>query len=326
MNDLISIIVPVYNVSDYIEKCVKSILAQTYENIEIILVDDGSKDDSGNKCEQLKQMDKRIKVIHKENGGLSSARNAGIDIAKGKYLTFIDSDDYVNVDFIKVLYNNLINYKSDISAVSVKKVYNQNQDTHEFNKSNITITEGIEKYYNIYNSKAFVTVVSWNKLYKRKIFENLRYKEGILHEDEEIIHKILSKANRIVYDDAKLYYYFQRNNSIMNKYNIKRLQIVQSLENRIDYFKEINEDILVDISKYYYLTVLTINYSFLNKTIPNYIDYKSSLKIKIKNLYREIKNSKYLSLNQKIKLKLCVYFPYLTIMIFNIKKKLRSNL
>ncbi|MDU2552528.1 MAG: glycosyltransferase family 2 protein, partial [Staphylococcus epidermidis] len=111
----ISIIVPVYNVENYLKKCVESILSQTFTDFELLLVDDGSTDSSGEMCDELKRLDERIKVIHKENGGLSSARNAGIDVAKGKYLTFVDSDDYIDTHMLEVLYKNMVHEDADLS-------------------------------------------------------------------------------------------------------------------------------------------------------------------------------------------------------------------
>lgn len=119
----ISIIVPVYNVENYLKKCVESILSQTFTDFELLLVDDGSTDSSGEMCDELKRLDERIKVIHKENGGLSSARNAGIDVAKGKYLTFVDSDDYIDTHMLEVLYKNMVQEDADLSIVGVTSVY-----------------------------------------------------------------------------------------------------------------------------------------------------------------------------------------------------------
>ena len=123
MEDLISVVVPIYNVENYIKKCVDSILSQTYKNLEIILVDDGSPDNCPQICDEYAQKDNRIKVIHKENGGLSDARNAGIDISKGKFITFIDSDDYIEKDYVEVLYNSIKENASDMAIGSHKAIY-----------------------------------------------------------------------------------------------------------------------------------------------------------------------------------------------------------
>ncbi len=141
MEELISIIVPVYNVEQYLEKCVKSIIRQTYKNIEIILIDDGATDSSGKICDKLKLKDNRIKVIHKENGGLSDARNAGLKVAKGEYIGFVDSDDYIKEDMFETLYNLNKKYNSEISIVSYYEIckdkliaVRESDEVQQFNK------------------------------------------------------------------------------------------------------------------------------------------------------------------------------------------------
>ena len=208
MNELISIIVPIYNVEKYLDRCIKSIINQSYNNLEIILVDDGSPDRCGEMCDEWAKIDKRIIVVHKENGGLSDARNAGIDIAKGNYLSFIDSDDYVHKDFIKVLYELCIKYNSDISmcgAFETSKDENCNfnlQQGNECVKYSKTI---LERKDNIY-------CVAWNKLYKKEVFKYIRYPKGKLHEDVAVINKILYYSNKIAITDLRLYFYYSNEN------------------------------------------------------------------------------------------------------------------
>ena len=135
--DLISIVVPIYNVEKYLEKCINSIIIQTYKNIEIILVNDGSTDSSGKICDIYLKKDKRIKVIHKKNGGLSDARNVGIENAKGKYIAFIDSDDFIDSDFIEILYNLIIEYNADVSCCKCNVIYKKNKKQQVEEKINI---------------------------------------------------------------------------------------------------------------------------------------------------------------------------------------------
>lgn len=225
--DKISIIVPVYKVEDYLENCVNSLLNQSYINIEIVLVDDGSPDSCPKLCENYARVDSRVKVIHKENGGLSSARNAGIVAATGKYITFIDSDDYVNIHYIEILVNAMQRYDTDIAVcsydiVSPEKV-NSEDVISELEYKKMSRDEFIETA--LYG-KGF-SVSAWGKLYKRSMFSELRYMEGILYEDLQIFPHIAKMIYSAVYVDAKLYYYTIRPNSIINsKFTMRKLDYI----------------------------------------------------------------------------------------------------
>ena len=212
-NELISIIVPVYNVEEYLERCVESIINQTYQNIEIILVDDGSKDNSGKICDKLKERDIRIKVIHKENGGLSDARNAGLKIANGKYIGFVDSDDYIEKDMFETLYNLNKKYNSEISIVSFNELYNgkiigvrNSKKIEELNKINaikeLLIDTKIQSY-------------AWNKLFKRELFNNIEFPTNKNFEDIATTLLLFEKANKVVLYEEPKYNYVRRDNSIV---------------------------------------------------------------------------------------------------------------
>ena len=219
--DLISVIVPIYNVEKYLDKCVESIVNQAYSNLEIILVNDGSPDSCLEKCEEWKKKDKRIIVLNKENGGLSSARNAGIDICKGDYIVFVDSDDYIHTKMIEKLYNNLKKYDSDVSICNYF-IDNEKSIYPYIGKFEDFAINGNEKYDYLYNRYQVMTIIAWNKMYKREIFETLRYPDGKIHEDEYIIFDVLEKAKKISYVSEPLYYYLQRQGSITSKFNMKR--------------------------------------------------------------------------------------------------------
>lgn len=235
----ISIIVPIYNVEKYLEKCIQSILNQTFSNFELILVNDGSTDSCGEICDKYKKIDDRIIVIHKVNGGISSARNAGIDIARGEYIGFIDSDDYIHEKMYEILYNNAIKYNSDIVMCKERKVYeeekiNQNYKINEFNIKQFSNIEALKKLYEVRTTFVYV----WNKLYKRNLFENLRYPDGKIYEDEFIAPKLIYKSNIITYVESELYFYFQRKGSIVNqKFNVRKFDKVDALEDNVNYFK-----------------------------------------------------------------------------------------
>lgn len=240
--DLVSVIVPIYNVERYLERCIISICGQTYQNLEIILVDDGSPDKCGMICDQYAKKDKRIRVIHKENGGLSDARNAGIEISLGDYLVFIDSDDFVQDNFIERLYNLLQETEADISQCAFQSVEKQEQFVYEKEKTPKVKTRH-EMLVSLYGTKHVEHKVIWNKMYRRKFFHTLRFPVGKIHEDEYTTYKIYDKIEKAVVTEEKLYGYFVDPNSITRqRYSIKRQDIIPALEERRKYFKTAGEE------------------------------------------------------------------------------------
>lgn len=227
---VISIIVPVYGVEKYLEKCVESIRCQTYHNIEIILVDDGSPDKCGEICDNYQKIDIRIKVIHKQNGGLSDARNIAIPMAKGEYLTFIDSDDWVSPYYIEHLYKAVSVYQADIGTSWFENVYENKplyiKPEKELKKNNcLTSEECLKKL--LYQDG--VETSAWGKLYKREIIEDLRYPVGKLYEDILVTYEAIKRSKRIAVIENIDYYYFQRENSIQNmQFNKKKLDGVEN--------------------------------------------------------------------------------------------------
>ena len=241
----ISIIVPVYNVEKYLCKCIESILGQTFTDFELILVNDGSTDRSGEICDKYKYVDKRIKVIHKENGGLSSARNAGIDIAEGEYIGFIDSDDWIDLNMYNKLYNLAILNGADITQCNFQKVYDEATINEDSIEQNIRIINKNEALKDLLECRELYiqSVVTWNKVYKKYLFENIRFPEGKIHEDEFTTYKVFDKANKLVRTNEKLYFYRQTPNSIMNsKFNKKRLDYFEALRQQLNYFKNYNNE------------------------------------------------------------------------------------
>lgn len=238
---IISIIVPIYNVEKYLKRCIESILNQDFKEFELILVNDGSTDNCGEICNIYKNKDKRIRVIHKKNGGLSSARNVGLDFAKGKYIAFVDSDDYINKNMYHILYKNLIKTNADISICNFNYVndndivdINQPIDNYDY-----SIFNNIDALNQLYLENKAKMVTAWNKLYKKELFKDLRYVEGRVHEDEFIIHKLLYNSKKIVFTNGALYYYVQREGSItQSKFNIKKLDAVYAFKERFEFFRE----------------------------------------------------------------------------------------
>lgn len=220
--DLISVIVPVYNVEKYISRCVESILAQTYTNVEILLIDDGATDNSGKICDDFAKKDKRIVVIHKENEGVSVARNTALDIAKGKYITFVDSDDYIAEDCVERLYNLLMLYEADISMVGLETVYNYNTKLVKGKKKKISCYSNIEAVETLLYRKG-ITNGPCGKLYKKQLFDEIHFPAGIvLAEDLAIMYRLLYIAQKVVCSKEKKYFYYQRKSSIIHKKNDKK--------------------------------------------------------------------------------------------------------
>lgn len=304
----VSIIVPVYNVEKYLEKCIDSILNQTFHEFELILVDDGSNDLSGEICEKYKKNDFRIRVIHKKNGGLSSARNSGLSIAKGEYISFIDSDDYIDKDMISILYNNIIKNEADISICDYYEVYSNEKKIERVNCDNVEVvmnnTEALNK---IYEEKGWLYVVAWNKLYKKELFENIKFMEGKIHEDEIIAHELLYNAKRIVYTNKKLYYYLQRKDSIMGEsFNIKKLDIIDALKYRADFFHNKKIKNLQYKAEYEYLKKFFSLYYKAELCLKDYeVRLKSIKKGYNKIFFRLIKNPYY---NFKEKMMMFIFF------------------
>ena len=323
---LISVIVPVYNVEDYLRKCIDSLIDQTLKDIEIILVDDGSTDKSGNICDEYVLKDNRVKVVHKENGGLSDARNTGIDIARGKYISFIDSDDWIEIQMLERLYNLAIANEADIVQGDYIKVYDENITVRN-------ISENIMKYNSekilneLYRDNSIKTVVVWNKIYKRELFNNIRFPKGKLHEDEFTTYKVLHKANLIIDTNAPIYYYRQREDSIMNSdFNIKRFDRLEALKDRKEYFIK---NKLLELSFKTEAHLCRIMKSFYIKIHSRNIKDKAYL---LKVLNREVRKNYFkfitnreLSNKEKLTLSLAVLNNKLYYNMYKIKELIIDN-
>lgn len=258
----ISIIVPVYNVEKYIEKCIQSILEQTFLDFELILVDDGSTDKSGYICDEYAAKDSRIKVIHKQNGGLSSARNEGLNICQGDYIGFVDSDDHIHRDMYEILYFNIKKYECEIAICEecIVKEY-ETVENEAYDNEDIELLNNIQALNYSYNIKN-IFIHSCNKLYKKNIFEDIRFPNGRIYEDQFITPKLLYSAEKIIYVKSKLYYYVQRDGSIINsKFSLKKLDKVYALECNMKFLREINQkNISNKAQKLYVDTLLWSDY------------------------------------------------------------------
>lgn len=277
-NPLISVIVPVYNVEDYLDRCVESIINQTYQNLEIILVDDGSTDSSGKKCDEWKEKDNRIIVIHKENGGQASARNSGLKISKGMLIGFVDSDDYIDLTMYESMYLIMQKKDSDIVECDMLRFDKKDEVCSVKGSGNLLVMNQEEAVLDFITEKHLQCTVP-NMLIMAEIAKKVLFDEGKTHEDILWPYRVYLLANRIVYIDSALYFYFQRPDSTMNKsYSAKRFDGLDALEARADLVKN-------DYPQFYsaatktYLGSCMYQYQYLCRQPKSkeFKDYKKSL-------------------------------------------------
>ncbi|MBE5821327.1 MAG: glycosyltransferase [Clostridiales bacterium] len=275
MNKLITVIVPVYNVEKYIRNCIESIINQTYSNLEIILVDDGSLDSSPQIIDEYAKKDKRIRVIHKENGGVSSARNAGLKIASGEYITFVDSDDTINSKIYEILYNLIKKYDTEITMCEAIKVYED-----EEGKIIIPELEENDIQEKVLNSGEAIKLMimdgnignfACTKLFKKELFNNITFPDGKVYEDAGTTYKVVHNANKIVYTNLKLYnYFYGRIGSITSTFTEKK--ILDSLEAYFEQYLFILNN-YPEIKQYANITWVRMYTSAMEKIcMNNYID------------------------------------------------------
>lgn len=250
MNELVSVVVPVYKVEPYLERCIHSIIGQTYDNLEIILVDDGSPDRCGAICDRFAQEAPRIKVYHKTNGGLSDARNYGVERANGKYLAFVDSDDYISPQYIAYLYDLLVKYDADISCCCMDMA---TEDVSAFGTNpsvpQVGLFTGKEACRELLGGLHGVLVTAWGKLYKSEIVKKYPFPVGRKHEDEATTCKYYYAANRVAVGNRCLYAYYQNPNSIMhNRPTSINTDIIWAFGHRAEFFEEQGETLLAKAS------------------------------------------------------------------------------
>lgn len=236
--DLISVIIPVYKVEKYLDVCVESVVSQTYRDLEIILVDDGSPDNCGAMCDEWAKKDPRIRVIHKENGGLSDARNVGMEAATGEFMAFVDSDDYVDRQMYDVLLRELVNNDCDVAACG----YIQSDGSESFPEQippySLTFFTPVEMQISLMQDSAVRQVV-WNKLFRTECIKDIKFEKGKIHEDEFWTYKALARCRKYVAVNYIGYYYFQRSGSIMSTvFSLQRLVAVEAKLGRYQFYRK----------------------------------------------------------------------------------------
>lgn len=243
---MVSVVVPVYNVEKYIRHCLDSLVNQKYRDLQIILIDDGSEDHSGDICDEYAHSYSNIEVYHKENGGLSEARNYGMQYATGEWLSFVDSDDIVSLEFFdKLLYA----AKEDCLDIVVADYFKVPEKQigvlpKEKGRGNVKVWKGIEGTKELLYQKSFTTS-AWGKIYKTLLFKNISFPVGKLHEDVGTIYKVFEKAQRIGYLERKLYYYLQRDTSIIHtQFNKRKMDYIYQTKEMVDYYGKNDERLL----------------------------------------------------------------------------------
>ena len=287
-NGKVSVVVPVYNVESYLEKCMDSIVGQTYSNLEIILVNDGSTDGSCEICEKYAGRDGRIKLISKKNGGLSDARNAGLDAASGEYLFFVDSDDFLELNAISELVSRAKAYEADVVVCNYTYAHEKDGNLIPL-RSSAEALEVYETGTDFYrqccrdNNRLGHSNLAWGKLYRMNLFKDIRFPVGKIHEDEMTIYKVLAEALRTVYLDDVLYYYVVRAGSIMSvKSPEQDLHRIEAYEERYRFFEARNENEIVNHT----LSLLLGGYILDYYRIDN-PETKKELYEKCKGVFRE---------------------------------------
>lgn len=318
---MLSIIVPIYNVEKYLNKCVDSILRQTFTDFELILVDDGSPDKCGEICDFYEKKDRRVKVIHKKNGGLSSARNAGIDIAKGEYIGFVDSDDYIEPFMYERLITSLqkndcllavcaINYVFE-DGKTICKVENEKDQVFDFSAAILEM-----------NTYRLFDMGAWSKVYHKSLFHNLRFPVGKLSEDFYIMYKIFDRAQKISYVATPCYNYLQRQNSISRNTKINH-DFEYAAKEQMEYLETKYPELSVLAHTSYASAALTVYDFYLKNRVKCSKEQLKHFEKIVKENYKYISKADYLSKAKKIQFALFIINPSLYKGIFLLYRKLK---
>lgn len=313
MNELISVIIPIYKVEQYLSRCVDSVLAQTYRDLEVFLVDDGSPDGCGKICDIYAKKDGRINVIHKKNGGLSDARNAALDVCTGTYISFVDSDDYVAEDFIESLYHAVKTHRTKLAICGIVKFNEGGVSGVDYAPSSVEkCVSGIEMVETVWRPAAC------NKLYHRSLFDGVRYPYGKLYEDLFIYHDILAKVDSVSFTGKNSYYYFNRQNSIMNKqYDIRNTDEIEGLDLRINKLREMGYSDLADRHLFFLFNDTIEAFEKLDCKKETVKKRLRTVKAICNSHFREMMSYQGFSNPQKLKIGLFRFAPRLYMLFFH---------
>lgn len=323
MEPKITVIVPIYNVEKYLSQCINSIVNQTYNNLEIILVDDGSPDNCPQLCDAFEKEDARIKVIHKGNGGLSSARNAGLEIATGDYITFVDSDDWLELNMYEVLYTNLIKEDADVSAcANIGEFGKEGTMFKQERLQNITVyTELREMYKHLLpTSQPTLLFMVWNKLFKRDIVGDIRFQIGQIYEDMYFEREVLKRCKKIVYSDYVGYHYrIGRGGSTATFFKEIKLNKFKEINSYIEMLKGYDDiESVREYNRYGCDTAMELYYSGWSNNV------KSNILRRIYDWYNVYEKDKFAPPIKSKTMKIFELFPRVYCIIYLIYFKLRD--
>lgn len=318
MKDLISVIVPIYNVEKYIARCLNSILLQTYTNLQIILINDGSTDKSAEICNEYIKKDSRIEYIYQENAGLACARNKGLEHVRGEYIVFIDSDDYVAYDYVEKLHCWITDYRADVAVCDIIRTVNDCMDKHEIKDLIVKKSDGKNFIRKMYDCNIDVIEPSCNKMFKSEIFVKERFPNGKLFEDFVLMTKILYNANLVVYGNAELYYYFQAPNSITRmRFTEKHLNRITEYEKILCFFRDMDERQLYNRALQGYEVIILKSYYLSKRDLSDSEQILCDLMKKYRRyLFQTIKTKETILL-KKIFLLMGGSFPYMMGFVIN---------
>lgn len=312
---LISVIVPVYNVALYLRRCIESILEQTYTNFELILINDGSSDGSEEICNTYQSEDERITVINQANQGVSSARNRGLQIARGQYICFVDSDDYIDKSYLEVLYGLITEYNVDLAIVDREKVYENSLRKEENNITHVpdSLMNGEGLIIRLYEKDIFKSV--WGKIYTKNITRELFFRDFKFGEDIEFNYKVYNRVGKAVKSGRKLYKYFQRKGSIVHSpFSMKNYdQVLLFHELYLD-MRALKHPLLKSSLIRLYKTLLSMRYEATK-------EYKIKVNEKIKEIYKETRHDFFYNPGINIFLKLGIFLFYKYPLLYNLFRR-----
>lgn len=314
----ISVIIPIYKDEKYLDRCVQSVLKQSYANLEIILVDDGSPDKCPKMCDDYEKLDERIKVIHKENGGLSDARNVGVKASTGECIFFLDSDDYIDLNCLEILLNDLKNNDADVAVGGHVRFDDEKFWSENIISSNVEVLNRMEFLKRFCEHERVNLVTAWGKLFKREIIGDLLFPKGKVCEDEYLTFRFYDRAKRITINNSTLYKYYQREGSIMSSKSINlSLDEIDSAVTQLEYFKLQEPEIYsLMLKNRLYLNVYDLMKIYRNKEISkaekkNYVE-------KIKFYYNDAKRN-HIKLDGSFKLFFCLNFISFAAFIYKLR-------
>lgn len=315
MNDLLSVIVPIYNMEHLVEKCIKSIINQTYKELEIILVDDGSIDNSYSICKKYEKKDKRVTLYHKSNGGLSDAKNYGISKATGKYITFVDSDDWIESNMYEIMMNQIKIKQSDMAICGRFIDFENGKSIRWYHNAELEMDNEQALLY--LNSFYNFDMASWDKVYLKSLFDGIKFPFKKKCEDAYTTYKLFSKAKKIIYIPECLYHYYQRTGSISRNKELN-LDYIYAAKEQMDYIEKYYPDISFSGKTAYVFAIKSIYQVSIERKIKINEEFKK-LKKESKKYIKDVFHNKYIGIKKKVTFTLFAYFSPVYRVILKIK-------